>query len=58
MTFAAPVQGSAIQPVESWSKFSFCLDIDQWRPRKVPWLPAADHARRHALGIEPDAAPG
>jgi hypothetical protein len=34
MTSAVPVQGSAIQPVESLSKFSFCLDIAQRRPRK------------------------
>lgn len=39
MTFAAPVQGSAIQPGESLSKFSFCLDIAQWRPRKGTWAP-------------------
>ena len=33
MTFAAPVHGSAIQPVESLSKFSSCLDTVLSRPR-------------------------
>ena len=41
MTFAAPVQGSAIQPVESLSKFSFCLDIAQWRPRRGILVPGS-----------------
>ena len=33
MTFGVPVHGSAIQPVESWSKSSSCLDIALSRPR-------------------------
>ena len=33
MTFAAPAQDCAIQPVESLSRSSSCSGIGRWRPR-------------------------
>src|ERR1700692_4792726 len=41
MTFAAVVQGSPTLPVESLSKFSFCLDIALWRPQKDTSAPGS-----------------
>ena len=41
MTFAAPVLGSAIQPVVSLSRFSSCWDIALWRPRKGTLAPGS-----------------
>jgi hypothetical protein len=32
-----PALGCAIQPVENWSKSSFCWDIVRWRPRSDTW---------------------
>ena len=39
MTFAAPVPGSAIQPVENLSRSSSCLGIARWRPRSGTLAP-------------------
>ena len=41
MTFAAPVLGSAIQPVESLSRSSSCLGIGRWRPRNGTLAPGS-----------------
>jgi hypothetical protein len=41
MTCAVPALGSAIQPVESLSRFSSCLGIGRWRLRRGTWAPGS-----------------
>ena len=60
MTCAAPVPGSAIQPVESLSRFSSCLGHRsvETTERYLGSRQRIVHAVNDKLGIEPDAAPG
>ena len=60
MTFVVPVQGFAIQPVESLSRSSSCSGIGRWRSRNVISGPGSGLCTLSmtSWAIEPDAPPG